>query len=71
MSKLHGNVRQRDQILAVLLGHVEGAGRKTLTPKTLIAEGTGFFAHFLDIEPRWVAFDELIRYGLLTAFLLE
>ena len=50
MSKLHGNVRQRDQILAVLLGHVEGAGRKTLTPETLIAEGMGFFAHFLDIE---------------------
>jgi uncharacterized protein len=34
----------------VLLGHVEAAGRKTLTPEPLIAEGMGFFAHFLDIE---------------------
>ena len=36
--------------LAVVLGKVEAAGGKILTPKTLIAEGMGYFAHFLDIE---------------------
>ena len=36
--------------LAVALGRVEAAGGKILTPKTLIAEGMGYFAHFLDIE---------------------
>ena len=36
--------------LAVVLGKVEAAGGKVLTPKTLIAAGMGYFAHFLDIE---------------------
>ena len=36
--------------LSVVLGRVEAAGGKVLTPKTLIAEGIGYFAHFLDIE---------------------
>lgn len=36
--------------LTVVLERVEVAGGKILTPKTLIAEGMGYFAHFLDIE---------------------
>ena len=36
--------------LSVVLGRLEAAGGKVLTPKTLIAEGMGYFAHFLDIE---------------------
>lgn len=36
--------------LATVLGRVEAAGGKILTPKTLIAQGMGYFAHFLDIE---------------------
>ena len=36
--------------LSVVLGRVEAAGGKILAPKTLIAEGMGYFAHFLDIE---------------------
>ena len=36
--------------LTVVLERVDVAGGKILTPKTLIAEGMGYFAHFLDIE---------------------
>ena len=36
--------------LSVVLGRVEAAGGKVLAPKTLITEGMGYFAHFLDIE---------------------
>jgi hypothetical protein len=38
----------------VLRGHVEAAGRKTLTPETLIAKGMRFFSHFLDVEGKRV-----------------
>jgi predicted enzyme related to lactoylglutathione lyase len=36
--------------LAVVLGRVEAAGGAILVPKTLIAEGMGYFAHFRDSE---------------------
>ena len=36
--------------LSVVLERMDAAGGKVLVPKTLIAEGMGFFAHFLDIE---------------------
>lgn len=42
--------------LSPLLGRVEAAGGKVLTPKTLIREDIGFFAVFQDTEGNRVAF---------------